>query len=515
MLSLPKEYFFLIFLCFFSFYGAAQCPIAFQENDKEGLKTVSGKIILPATYDYIYITNRKNLIVLCKDKKYALANGKGELITDFVYDWIEGHYSWGPLSVKKNNNYGLIDSLGNEVIPIIYQQSYRLPQGLWCAVQHSGRWGILDLKGKTIIPIVYDDLEFWNFSEGLIPVKRINRWGFIDTLNNIKIPFIYEDIQRFSEGLAAVSLTYGRWGYIDQQNKVVIPFGYEYYGGCDYEATDFKNGRAKVRVHGKPDLEGYINVKNEFVVPLKYNCIGGFEEGYARVEYGRKFGYVDTLGNEWLINEYNKLSPEWGVIKPQPKEIPYNPNVLTKKLPDNRIGSWTMEELLEEALTAFREEPKQYPQMSNLKQLCISYGIFLDGNYVYKFYSKRSQWQEFLKGTVFKIVSEEKLRRSFYNWVMPYYKKCFETMHPFHKKTYKEIAVYLKDYMNSYDLNRTVKYMEENERAFARKNYKGEADPCRKMSAFIDRLIIIHKVISVDDSKKWVNIIADEVATWE
>ena len=64
------------------------------------------------------------------------------------------------------------------------------------------------------------------------------KWGFIDDNGNLIIDSLYKDVQSFSEGLAAVCLSY-RWGFIDKIGKTILDFKYP-------EVTNFNNGIAEV-----------------------------------------------------------------------------------------------------------------------------------------------------------------------------------------------------------------------------------------------------------------------------
>ncbi|MCW3105419.1 MAG: hypothetical protein JWO09_3859 [Bacteroidetes bacterium] len=506
----------LILLFFLLFIGGAysQATFTFYENGKFGLKNLEGKILLKAEYQYIAHSNAKNRLVLCKDHKAALADGNGTLITAFSYDALSDECNNGLFGSQKGRRNGFINAAGKEVIPFIYDAAWSFSDGL-CQVSQAGHWGYIDTTGKVVIPLEYEYFATFGFSDGLIGAKKNGKWGFIDRSGKLMIPFMYTDVESFSEGLCMVALNYGRWGYIDKQNHLVIPYGYENSSCCSYLYPDgiFQNGIAKVRVQASPSLEGYINKKNEKVIPLQYNCLGPFMNGYATAIRGKKFGYIDTAGTEYFMEDYDKDHAPWGIIAKAPAVLPDHTSLLSYH-DDKRSISWTMESLLENALQTFREQPRQFGEVGNLKQVCISLGLLIGGAGFTSFQYTYEGWLQFRKESLFKIIASEKLRKTAIEWMLPYYKKCFQSIHPFHQKAYKEIAVYLKEYMNNYDKKRTIDFLERDELNFARTNYKGEPDPCRKVSAFVDRLILVHKVISVNDAKKWVNVIADEVARW-
>ncbi len=182
----------------------------------------------------------------------------------------------------------------------------------------------------------------------------------------------------------------------------------------------------------------------------------------------------------------------------------------------NEKKKWTLENILNEGLNALRQEPYTYPDLNKIKEISISYGLMIGaGNFSGKFiYSNFDNWNVFKEKTLYKIISTESLRQLTWNWAKPYYKQSFKTMHPFHKQAYKEIASYIKEYINTYDLKKTYTYLKKDEKEFAHYDSDGKYNPYRKLCAFVDRLILVHKVISVEDAKVWINKIADEVLTW-
>ncbi|HTL81562.1 MAG TPA: WG repeat-containing protein [Bacteroidia bacterium] len=555
--------FFLVMLLF------ADCKtqeslMRYDDNGRYGLKTVSGTIFTDATYDEIDM-NEDGTIIVRKNGLSGLMNKNGKLVIPMKYEMI--YYSESGIEMVRNGGlYGFVDRNGKVIRPCQYTFTWGFVDDL-ARVQQNGKWGFIDRKGKVIIPIEYDDFEYADWTEGVIGACKDRKWGFIDKYNNTVIPFDYEEVRCFSEGLAMVGKDYSHWGYIDHNNNVVIPFDYEnpYSGDC--YAVNFEDGRAVVMKDGKA---GCINEKGETLIPFRYYSMNGFFNGYAFAEIDNgvnrydtahhvvSFGYVDTTGKEFFVPEYSAATWNWKVNK-APSGIPdlsdtlsfenrfiqieiaeddsiltylvtqdstgqlhrepvmiANPNRNRSQVSYVHGGKWTLEDLLKESCDAFKSEPREYPNLNNLTQVSIACGLLLSGgNYGEDFmYPNTERWQLFKQGTIYKIIGDEQLRKITYDWAMPYYKQSFQSMHPFHQKVYKDIAQHLKDYINSYDEQKMMDYLKRDESHFAHYDADGTYDPYRKLYAFVDRLILLHKVISVADAKVWINKLADEVATW-
>lgn len=498
-----------------------QRPIPFKEGSKFGFKSSGGQILIAPQYDGIGWRFENGFINVKKNGKWGIINENGKQVTDIKYEDIPYFSVEGIAAAKLNGLFGFIDNKGKEIIPFIYEKTYGFQNGI-ARVKKNNLWGFIDTKGNTIIPIEYEDFKFTDWSEGLIGACKNHKWGFIDKTNKIIIPLNYHDVGEFSEGFALAAESDSKWGYINQQNVAIIPFIYENPNYC-INNSRFKNGIAQVRLN---DKSGCINKKGEVITPIKYYCIHQFCKGYAfakidngEIPWGRKhkilyYGYIDSTGKEYLYDYPNYENHNWQ-ISTVPKEIP-DSSYLLKSRDTTQTRPWTLEKILAHGLSAFREEPIEYPDLCRLNSICISYGLMLGGgNFGEDFMSPdEDAWNSFKKNTLYKIASSEGLRQVAWNWIAPYYKVSFQSMNPFVQKAYKEIALYIKNYINNYDKQKVERYLKKEESKFARYDLNGKYDPNRKLSAFVDRLIIIHKVISVEEAKTWINKMADEVLTW-
>lgn len=563
MISARTLPFFLCSLLLLSNCKTTEKLIPFNENKRWGFKDATGQVIIPAVYKSYHTPIDPTFIPVKGDKAWGVINNKGDTVIPFQYTSFSDELRDGMILVSRDKKYGCIDRKGTVVIPLVYD-SYFWFSGNVTAVKRDGKYGMINRKGETVIPFEYEALHT-TFTNGLAGARVNNKWGFIDSTNHMVIPFIYSEVEAFNEGLALVAGAKQKYGYINAKNDTVVPFIYDYPHYCDWETAAFKNGMAQVTQNGK---SGYINTKGEIIIPLKYDCIKQFCDGFAPVSLGGKssnpdysnelFGYVDGSGKEYLVPSTRHVTIDWEVEKapailpdftdslgyyvPPPPPYDYfsmgvldgvyvrenNPQLVTRtaaadsqatkaipKRPPQRQKNWTPEKILNHSVNAFIQEPQTYPELCNLKEVSVACGILMcGGNYGGFRYDNRSGWEYFKKETLFKIIGAENLRETAWNWMAPYYKKAMQQMHPFHKQTYKDIAVYMKNYMNTYNRRQTENYLKRDEARFAHYDRHGKYDPYRKLSAFVDRLIIMHKVIDEDDARKWINRMADDVASW-
>lgn len=380
----------------------------------------------------------------------------------------------------------------------------------------NGKLGLKDKEGKILLDPIYNRIGL-RWGEGLLAVRKGDFWGYVDSSQIVVIPFEYSYAEAFSEGLAFVSKDYDNCGFINKYNQVIIPFKYRSHFGCasQFNVESFNNGLAVVCIKNGPYPKvkcGMINKQGKTVIPFKYNCLNAFDKGYAffRINdpeetywYRKiiKYGYINAKGKEYSYSYPNNLA-----------EYPFEIGQPPQNLPDS---SGLFQNVVQAALAQFSYETVQYPLLRNMNRVTIAHGLLFAGGTNYERITSSYNWHLFKKYSLLKIASEETLRMSFFDWIFPYYKKAFKALNPFQKKSYKEIALYLKNYINTYDSTAVEAYLKRDEPKFAYYDRFGNYDPNRKIAAFVDRLILIHKVISVEDAKRWINKIANEVLKWK
>ncbi|MEM6261251.1 MAG: WG repeat-containing protein [Bacteroidota bacterium] len=137
----------------------------------------------------------------------------------------------------------------------------------------------------------------------LAKVWKDGRYGFIDVYGREVIPEIYDNLKEFSEGMLPVNFgarqqeprTGGLWGYCDTRGNIVVKMEYQ-------EAGQFKEGKARVKLHGK---WGFINRNGDRVIPLKYDDCGSFKGGIAPVKVGMKWGFINSGGYEFIQPQFD------------------------------------------------------------------------------------------------------------------------------------------------------------------------------------------------------------------
>lgn len=232
--------------------------------------------------------------------KFELRTRSGRVLCPDLFDdyipYTEGYAAVNIGAIRDPNGpfpfgglWGYVDKSGNYSIPIQYKFAGAFSDGLAYVTTISGEQLFVDYKGRSKLKVPNNVRRVGRFSESLAAVEYSGlnqevytsyidkegicqfkiagegeeffeemalfrcdtvdgkRYGYITNRGSIAIPATYVYARRFSEGLAAVCLSYdpkrpwlSKWGFIDKQGKLVIDSDY-----C--EADSFHNGAAFVR----------------------------------------------------------------------------------------------------------------------------------------------------------------------------------------------------------------------------------------------------------------------------
>lgn len=248
------------------------------------------------------------------------------------------------LHLPETSDVCFVDVHGQNTFGKTFQQAEDFAEGL-AAVQDRelDKWGFIDLQGRFVIPPQFQDAS--SFSNGLAPAQSKNLWGFIDKHGTWIVEPKFANALPFTDGRAAVQVN-GKIGFIDVNGEFKVKPLYDeascFSEGLSYVVTIDKSTNNRIvnyiDVYGETKialnevlskltgrkietfnnyLELYQNTDEYLMAapPNKY-LIGTTEsrhrrgsifkygklldvrssDGLIRVNYDRKYGYIDTTG---------------------------------------------------------------------------------------------------------------------------------------------------------------------------------------------------------------------------
>lgn len=247
-------------------------------NDKWGMIDKTGKLVIQPQFDSLAEEFVDGLAMVVVGDKYGFINEKGQLAIEAKYD-DAFPFGDGFAPVSDSDGYYFIDTTGKQAFEGEYVYARNFIDGM-ASVMVGDKWGFIDNTGKQVVAPKYDSV--YAFTDGLAPVLVGDYWGFIDKTGKEVVKPQYEDVFTFSEGYAAVMVN-GKWGFIDKTGKVAIKPVY------DEVFTEFSEGLALVSKNaGNGDTaQGYIDVTGKERTKFIVDFTGGkFKDGYAVVSDG-------------------------------------------------------------------------------------------------------------------------------------------------------------------------------------------------------------------------------------
>src|SRR5215472_12806988 len=202
----------LIALCLSLHVGLAQNsrdPLPVQVNDKYGFIDSTGKIVIPAEYDFAWGFS-EGMASAWKGRQAGYIDSSGKFIIPAQFQYARG-FSQGLAEVELGEEWGYINKQGNFVIPPQYADVRSFSEGLAAAKTDKGLWGYVDKNGVEKIAPQFRPA--WDFGQTVAAVYRGDRCRFIDSTGADVIPFQFSECRGIKDGVAAVRVN-GKWGFI-------------------------------------------------------------------------------------------------------------------------------------------------------------------------------------------------------------------------------------------------------------------------------------------------------------
>lgn len=252
-----------------------------REGGKWGVMDLSGNLVLPIEYHYVY--KRAGVCLVRKDlgsehfkliKAGAMDDTLSHYIIPLEYSYIDAEkLASGELIfyvIDKGSKQGVVNIHNELIVPMKYRVIYsgfKIGDDRLFVVHNSGGYGLFSQKKQElVVPMEYSEFKRLKYDYldsmgiGLIAANKKERgyfwiadkyislgeWGVLDTSGNTLIPPEYYFLEECDKGLFVVNLggtlnedlarkinkdkkaiIGGKWGVINLENTPVIPIIYD------------------------------------------------------------------------------------------------------------------------------------------------------------------------------------------------------------------------------------------------------------------------------------------------
>ena len=176
-----------------------------NKNGFWGILDSKYKTIIPHKYDKIDKLNK--FFKVEKNNKIGVFTLDGKLILPTYYDALTIEYDIG-FKVKKDGKFGLITPSGKVIAPVIYNEMSFFVER-FARVKKDEKFGMILKNGELIIDCKYDNLGS-HFHGNYIEAKLGDSWGILNQFGKKALKFKYENI-RFISDHEIEGLINGTW----------------------------------------------------------------------------------------------------------------------------------------------------------------------------------------------------------------------------------------------------------------------------------------------------------------
>ena len=181
--------------------------MVFKENNKFGVINKKGEVIVQPKYDIVQIPNPSKPVFICK----------------YSYNAEKNQYSIKVLNDKSEQilyQYVIVEpiELNSGISQIPYEKSV-------LKFAENGKFGLIDFQGKVIVKAKYDEINSFDFNEGLLIVKEKDKYGIININGAVVLKPKYDKIE--SDGYYEEGAGYKKSGFIvSEKSGDTYKYGY-------------------------------------------------------------------------------------------------------------------------------------------------------------------------------------------------------------------------------------------------------------------------------------------------
>ena len=275
-----------------------------KENEKYGLITPDGKILLKSEYDNIIYLSTDIFRIEIKEKVGLYIFNL--FLSKIEYDNVE--YIENYIYTTIENKMGLLNNEGKKLLDCEYEKIQNINNFLFI-VTKDNELGLVDQTGKKILSNSYDSIDL--IENNLIKVGMNGLYGLFSTTGEEILKIEYEFIFIQPSGNIVISKN-GKSELLNSNGKIISKKKFDTIGEFYDDFVYFKEENK----YGLLDKEGNIFLKAIFSYPIYVSKLNesiyilklDTEDNYSREgNQNLQFGLVDKNGNILLNPNYNEL----------------------------------------------------------------------------------------------------------------------------------------------------------------------------------------------------------------
>ena len=181
--------------------------LQYYDNNKMGIKSIDGEVIIPAVYDFVAHSS-DGLFTVTEGTYTAYFDTAGNQVLPFSNKYEQyGNFTEGLARVMIHEKWGFINLYGEEVIPPQFHYADEFSDGRAIVRNQNDQHGAIDEQGNLVIG--YQFAALTNFEKGYAKFGDLKTWGLIDKAGNVVVPQIYISIGRVFRNTVTVQVLEG------------------------------------------------------------------------------------------------------------------------------------------------------------------------------------------------------------------------------------------------------------------------------------------------------------------
>lgn len=296
-------------------------------NGKYGL-IKDGKEILSNEYDNLEYNENIKELVITKDNKQGVSTIDGKILLQPEYDYINigGDY----INATKGEEKTVFDVDGNK-IDTQFNSHVKVSNNYSVVIEKEGNYNIADSSNNTLLKDKYIYIEY--YKNDLFIATKDAKSGIINANGNIVVPIKYSTIQKIEDTDLLMATTVddqkidlinasgtiidgSKGGNIIKENnylKLVSENDVRYFDYNGNEKT-YKDlvPENKIYASNKNGKWGFVDSNGNLVVNYEYDMVTEENGNAAGIKKDGKWGIIDTSGNIVLEPQY---SIPWDNVK--------------------------------------------------------------------------------------------------------------------------------------------------------------------------------------------------------